>query len=91
MFIREIRNRIEAYFKLIVRNLRDSIPKSIGFYLVRSIQENMQIKLYNSLLTSREIVNCLNESEDITRQRMELTNQIKVLREAQKIIRRDPE
>lgn len=91
MFIREIRNRIEAYFKLIVRNLRDSIPKSIGFFLVRSIEENMQTKLYNSLLTSREIVNCLNESEDIMRQRMELTNQIKVLREAQKIIRRDPE
>ena len=30
IFINEIRNRIEAYFKLIVRNLRDSIPKIIG-------------------------------------------------------------
>lgn len=91
MFIREIRNRIEAYFKLIVRNLRDSIPKSIGYFLVRSIEENMQTKLYNSLLTNREIINCLNEPEEIMKQRMELTNQIKVLREAQKIIRRDPE
>ena len=27
LFIKEIRNRIEAYFKLIVRNLRDMIPK----------------------------------------------------------------
>ena len=27
IFIKEIRSRIEAYFKLIVRNLRDSIPK----------------------------------------------------------------
>ena len=30
IFIKEIRNRIEAYFKLIVRNLKESIPKIIG-------------------------------------------------------------
>ena len=30
LFIKEIRNRIEAYFKLIVRNLRDMIPKIMG-------------------------------------------------------------
>ena len=47
IFINEIRNRIEAYFKLIVRNLRDSIPKIIGNYLVKEIEENMQVKLYN--------------------------------------------
>ena len=49
IFINEIRNRIEAYFKLIVRNLRDSIPKIMGNFLVKEIQENMQLKLYNKL------------------------------------------
>ena len=28
IFIRELRGRVDAYFKLIVRNLRDSIPKA---------------------------------------------------------------
>lgn len=41
IFIKEIRNRIEAYFKLIVRNLRDSIPKIMGNYLVKEIEDNM--------------------------------------------------
>ena len=91
IFIREIRNRIEAYFKLIVRNLRDSIPKSIGYNLVLSIQENMQMHLYDALYKSQEIVAALNEPEGIKRQREELTRQIKVMRDAQKVIRRDPD
>ena len=91
IFIREIRNRIEAYFKLIVRNLRDSIPKSIGYNLVLSIQENMQMHLYDALYKNQEIVAALNEPEGIRRQREELTRQIKVMRDAQKVIRRDPD
>ena len=91
IFIREIRNRIEAYFKLIVRNLRDSIPKSIGYNLVLSIQENMQMHLYDALYKSQEIVAALNEPEGIKRQREELTRQIKIMRDAQKVIRRDPD
>ena len=91
IFIREIRNRIEAYFKLIVRNLRDSIPKSIGYNLVLSIQENMQMHLYDALYKSQEIVAALNEPEGIRRQREELTRQIRVMKDAQKVIRRDPD
>ena len=91
IFINEIRSRIEAYFKLIVRNLRDSIPKTIGMNLVKSIEENMQITLYNMLYKSQEVVNVLNEPESVMIRRKELTEQIKVLRDAQRIIRRDPD
>jgi hypothetical protein len=91
MFISEIRNRIESYFKLIVRNLRDSVPKTIGFNLVRSIQDNMQIKLYDELYKSNDLIRSLDEPEGIVRQREELTRQIKVMKDAQKVIKRDPE
>ena len=91
MFISEIRNRIESYFKLIVRNLRDSVPKTIGFKLVRSIQDNMQIKLYDELYKSNDLIRSLDEPEGIVRQREELTRQIKVMKNAQKVIKRDPE
>jgi vacuolar protein sorting-associated protein 1 len=36
LFVREIRARIDAYFKLVVRNVRDTIPKAIGYFLVKS-------------------------------------------------------
>ena len=91
IFIKEIRNRIEAYFKLIVRNLRDSIPKTIGWNLVKNVEENMQIELYNELYKNNEIVRSLDEPEHIMIRRQELTKQIKVMRDAQKVIRRDPD
>jgi dynamin 1-like protein len=91
IFIKEIRNRIEAYFKLIVRNLRDSIPKIIGNFLVKEIQENMQLKLYNKLYNAREITDLLSEPESVAERRKELNELIKVMRNAQKIIRRDPD
>ena len=91
LFIKEMRSRVEAYFKLIVRNLRDSIPKAIGNNLVRSIQENMKLKLYNMLHQSREVIEVLNEPESIMIRRKELTEQVKIMRNAQKIIRSDPD
>jgi len=91
IFVKEIRNRIEAYFKLIVRNLRDSIPKCIGNNLVKEIENNMQIELYNQLYKSNEVVSLLNEPEHIALRRKELVELIKVMKNAQKIIRRDPD
>ena len=91
IFIKEIRNRIEAYFKLIVRNLRDSIPKIMGNYLIKEIEENMQLKLYNKLYEARDITDLLSEPESVAERRKELNDMIKVMRNAQKIIRRDPD
>ncbi|MCQ2973159.1 MAG: dynamin family protein, partial [archaeon] len=91
IFIKEIRNRIEAYFKLIVRNLRAAIPKTIGYNLVKSVEENMQMDLYNKLYNNKEIVHSLDEEEHIMIRRKELHRQIKVLRDAQKVIKRDPD
>ena len=91
IFIKEIRNRIEAYFKLIVRNLRDSIPKIIGNNLIKSIEDNMQIELYNQLYKSNEMVSLLSEPEHIAERRKDLTELIRVMRNAQKVIKRDPD
>ena len=91
IFIKEIRNRIEAYFKLIVRNLRDSVPKIMGNYLIKEIEENMQLKLYNKLYNAREMTDLLSEPESVAERRKELNDMIKVMRNAQKIIRRDPD
>ena len=91
IFINEIRNRIEAYFKLIVRNLRDSIPKIMGNFLVKEIEENMQLKLYNKLYNAREMTDLLSEPESVAERRKELNDMIKVMRNAQKILRRDPD
>ena len=91
VFVREIRGRIEAYFKLIVRNLRDAIPKTLGYTLLKPIENDMKMELYEMLNNDKKIVEVLNEPEGITRQRIELNRQIKVMKDAQKVIKRDPD
>ena len=91
IFIREIRGRIEAYFKLIVRNLKDSVPKALGYTLVKAIENDMKMRLYELLNNDRKVVDVLKEPEGIAKQRIELNRQIKVMRDAQKVIKRDPD
>jgi len=38
-FVLEMRKRVDHYFSIILRNMRDSIPKAIGCFLVRKPQE----------------------------------------------------
>ena len=52
--IAELRKKIDIYFNLIKRNLNDSIPKVIGFFLIKSIQveynEDIMILYYFFIL-----------------------------------------
>ena len=90
IFIKEIRNRIDAYFKLIVRNLRESIPKIIGKFLVNEIKDNIQIKLYNKLYNLRQLTDSFIETEDTSERKKELNEMIKILKNVLKEIRGDP-
>ena len=63
----------------------------MGNFLVKEIEENMQLKLYNKLYNQREMTDLLSEPEHIAERRKELTDLIKVMKNAQKIIRRDPD
>ena len=38
-FVVEMRKRIDQYFDIVVRNVKDSIPKAIGCFLVRKSQD----------------------------------------------------
>ena len=57
----ELRARIDAYFAIVVRNVRDSVPKAIGYFLVRSVQEKMQYFLYSEIMKNVEILDSLGE------------------------------
>jgi len=35
VFVRDLRKKIDTYFAIVLRNVRDTIPKQIGFFLVR--------------------------------------------------------
>lgn len=47
LFVKELRLRVDEYFCIAIRTLREIIPKNIGYFLVRESQEKMQYALYN--------------------------------------------
>jgi vacuolar protein sorting-associated protein 1 len=49
VFVRELRQRIDSYFQIVLRNVKDSIPKAIGYFLVRKSQDSLQFELYSQV------------------------------------------
>ena len=88
--IQKMKERINSYFNLVVRNLRESIPKIIGKYLVKEIEDNMQNELYKLVYNLNDTENILIENELIAERRKELNNMINIMKNAQEIIRNNP-
>jgi len=89
-FVQEIRKRLDSYFFLTVRNVRDSIPKAIGYYLVRSVLDKLQFELMNELNQASKIQAYLGEPPHIMEERRALTSQLRVLEKAINVLARDP-
>lgn len=89
-FVLEIRKRLDAYFAITVRNVRDAIPKAIGFYLVRAVQDKLQFELLNTLNQPSKLEELLGEPPHILEERRTLTAQLQVLQKASAVLTRDP-
>lgn len=76
VFVRELRIRIDSYFSLVVRNVRDRVPKTIGFFLVHNCQNKIQFHLYNEINTNKQLASSLGEHPAITDERNSLTKRL---------------
>lgn len=91
LFVREIRARIDAYFRIVVRNVRDSIPKGIGYFLVKASQERLQFELYAQINKSEHLTKQMGEPERVAEERKSLNTTLETLKKAVKVLQRDPD
>ena len=91
VFVKEIRARIDAFFKLTVRNVRDTIPKAIGYFLVKQSQERLQFELYAQINKNEALTRQLGEPERVTEERNSLNGTMETLKKAIKVLQRDPD
>merc|ERR1711920_305663 len=80
--VQEIRRRLDSYFALVVRNTRDAVPKTIGFFLVRAVEEKLQFEIYSALNKDHVIDALLGEPPHIHEERKSLTTQLHTLQKA---------
>lgn len=83
--------KIDSYFALVLRNVRDTIPKQIGYFLVRKSQDVLQTDLYMRINQSKSISDALGEPKQITERRNTLNMLIETLDKSAKLLQRDPE
>jgi len=91
LFIKELRSRIDAYFVLVCRNVRDSVPKLIGTFLVRACQDELQFALYDEINKDDSFLQFLSEPEAITMERTQLSNTLATLQKSVRAIKKDPD
>jgi len=89
--VKEIRARIDAYFKIVLRNIRDTVPKMIGYFLVKASQEKLQFELYAQINRNETLTKQLGEPERVTEERKQLNSTLEVLKNAIKVLQRDPD
>jgi hypothetical protein len=91
VFVRELRTRIDNYFQIVLRNVRDTIPKLIGYFMVRMSQNKLQFELYNKINNNPNIADALGEPKAIQERRTTLSGMIKILNDSLKVLQRDPD
>lgn len=67
----ELRARIDDYYSIVVRNVRDTIPKQIGYFLVRKSMDKLHQDLYMRISNSA-IQDQLGEPKHIIERRKTL-------------------
>lgn len=86
IYVMEMRKRIDAYFAIVLRNVKDSIPKTIGFFLVKKSQEVLQFELYNSVNSNPRLTEALGEPKNITERRKAIEGVLSTLKNSLKVL-----
>lgn len=81
-----IERLIRSYFLIVRKNIQDSVPKAIMFFLVNHVKDNLQSELVTHLYKNENYKELLSESEHIAVRRREATEMLKALQKANTII-----
>jgi len=85
-----LRDRIDMYFYVVCKNLKDTIPKLIGNFLISSSKNDLHFVLFNSVCNNEELVKKFSEPKATVEEREKLEKMINVLKQAEKKLISDP-
>ena len=90
VLIKEMRLRIDTYFRVVVTQLADMIPKLIGHNLVNAGINSLQFSVFKKV-SAGSIYDMLKEPEHIVKKRETLKRMLDTLVASRKILLRDPD
>jgi len=81
-----IRVLLDSYFAIVKKNIRDSVPKSIMFFLIRQTAENLHSHLLQTLYSEDNLDKLLEESAEILEKRETAKRNLDILERAARIL-----
>ena len=81
-----IEQLIIQYFTIIRKQLQDSIPKTIMFFMVTFLTKSLSSTLISELYVEEKFDELLQESELVTKKRERATKMLSALNEAQRVL-----
>jgi len=79
-----IETLLRSYFKIVRKNIKDRVPKSIMHFMVNASKDKVQNELVKQLYKEDMFGSLLEESDDIAQRRENLRETINVLTAAQR-------
>lgn len=86
ILVYELRMKVNRYFNIVVRNLRDSIPKIIGRFLLQKTNNLLEFELLNNLNKVNYCLESLKESPSVRQERKTLRKKLRVLSKAEDLL-----
>jgi len=84
--VEEMQKRLQAYFTCVQRNLSDSVPQTIGAFLVDRVINALEMGLMSLTVKESEHARLLSEPDHISKKREQLSAEFVILRNAQDIL-----
>eukprot|EP01116_Phalansterium_solitarium_P013956 TRINITY_DN31424_c0_g1_i1.p1 TRINITY_DN31424_c0_g1~~TRINITY_DN31424_c0_g1_i1.p1 ORF type:complete len:784 (+),score=272.29 TRINITY_DN31424_c0_g1_i1:89-2353(+) len=84
--IRLIRELIRSYFKIVQKNMQDSVTKAVMAFLVNNAKESLQRELMAELYKEELFDKLLQEEPRTAQRRHQLGEQVEALKKAKKIV-----
>lgn len=88
--VNQLRKRINAYFYIVSRNLKDSIPKIIGTFLIQAVQRDIKFVIFNNISKTNSFLSRMSEPGDIASERQRAQKEYDTLKKAERRILSDP-
>ena len=83
--LNKIKNVINIYFKTIVENFQNYIPKLIMLHMIKNVITNLSYKI-NQDIENQSIIDLLSENQEIAEKRKQLMNQKKSILDIKELI-----
>lgn len=86
-----VKQLIDYFYSIIVRNLREYIPKSTGHFYIKSIKENVRFYLLSEMTEDENFEDYLQENPEVSKRRNFYLNLMKVMKNCEKQMLHDEE